>query len=79
MLGMVSTPAIMAAFICSGVRLGLAATMSAARPPPAPAASEVDPTSIETSTHGLQGEELVSAAHKCVSMPLDAKCLAILR
>ena len=54
MLGTLSTPAIMAAFICSGVRLGFAATMRAANPPPAPAASEVEPTSIDTSTQGLQ-------------------------
>ena len=63
MLAIVSTPAIMAALICSGVRLGFEATMRAARPPPAPAASEVDPTDIATSTHGLQHS--ASASESC--------------
>lgn len=48
-----STPARMAALMLSGVRLGLAATMSAATPPPTAAASLLLFVGAATSIHDL--------------------------
>ena len=57
-----STPLLMAAFICSGVRLGFAATMSAARPPPTAVASEDDCVGAATSIHDLHAYHKIIAA-----------------
>jgi hypothetical protein len=68
-LGRTSTPLSKAALMVSGVRLGLAATMSAARPPPTAAASEADPVGTATSIHALRATTRPSnVAVPCLSV-----------